>query len=298
MPEAGDMNASGPVKNGSEATFMKDVIEESRNAPVLVYFSAAWCGPCKTFGPLLEKSVREAGGRLSMVKIDVDASQRIAAQMGIQSIPAVFAFVDGKPIDGFMGAKSRSEISEFVGNLIGSGEGDDLDGAIEQAEALLSEGAAVEAAQLFASVLSSDQENAAAYSGLVRACLELGDVEKAEAMLNSVPDAISATKEIAAAGAAIELARQAASAGPEAEIRTKLESNPDDHQARLDLAMSLHAAGKSADAIDELLELFRRDREWQDGAARVHLMQIFDLLKPNDPVALRGRRKLSSMIFA
>lgn len=288
---------SGLVVEGSEAGFIQEVIEESAETPVVVYFRADWCGPCKTFGPALEKAVRDAGGSVKLVKIDVDANQRLAAQMGVQSIPSVFAFKDGRPVDGFMGAQSASQLAEFIAKIApDSGNGAES-GELERAESLLKSGAAVEAAQIYAMVLSRSEENPAAYGGLIRANLALGELQRAEGLLNSVPESIAGKKEITAARAQLEIAKEAAEAGPIPELRAKLEGNPDEHGVRCELATALHASGKTEEAIDELLELFRRDREWNDGAARSQLIRIFDSLEPNDPVALKGRRRLSSLVF-
>ena len=297
MLELGKNSAPDPVKNGSEATFVKDVIEGSQRAPVIAYFSAAWCGPCKTFGPELESAVRRAAGAVTLVKLDLDSCQQIAAQMGIQSIPAVFAFVGGRPVDGFMGARTASEINAFIGKLAKSGAGSDNEAAVREAEELLASGAAVEAAQRFAAVLSEFPEHAASLAGLARAHLALGNIESAEGIVNSAPASIAGAREVAAAKAAVELAKQAANTGPLGELRSRVQANPEDHQSRLDLATALHAQGQDEEAIDELLQLFRRDREWQDGAARLQLLRIFESLKPNDPVALKGRRRLASLVF-
>ena len=286
------------VMTGSEATFAKDVIEASREIPVIAYFRADWCGPCKSLGPALEKAVNKAAGDVRLVKIDVDTSPRLATQLGVRSIPAVFAFVDNQPIDGFIGAKTESELDKFVAKLRAEKGGDKLAAAVDEANRLLDEGAAVEAAQAFAAILSEFPQCAAAYGGLVMAHLAFGQIERAKAILNSVPDSIASEQEINAARAAAELAEQAASVGPTAELRARLQSNPNDHEARLDLATTLHASGKSDAAIDELLELFRRDREWRDGAAKEQLMRIFESLRPDDPVALKGRRRFSSIVFS
>ena len=285
------------VIEGSEAGFIQDVIEGSAESPVIVYFRADWCGPCKTFGPALEKAVRDAGGSVKLVKIDVDANRQLAAQMGVQSIPSVFAFKEGRPVDGFMGAKSASQLAEFIAKLApDAGSGADSE-ELERAESLLKSGAAVEAAQICAMVLSRSAENAAAYGGLIRANLALGELQRAEGLLNSVPESIVDKKEITAARAQLEIAKEASEAGPIPELRAKLVDNPDEHGARYELASALHASGKTEEAIDELMELFRRDREWNDGAARSQLFRIFDALEPNDPVALKGRRRLSSLVF-
>lgn len=286
------------VKDGTEATFMADVVEASREVPVIVDFWAPWCGPCKTLGPALEAAVLAAKGKVRMVKIDVDRNQMIASQLRIQSIPTVYAFWQGQPVDGFQGALPASELKKFVervGALAGDGG---LAEALEAAEQMLAEGAAVDAAETFAAILGEEPANAAAFGGLARAYVALGEVEKAEAFLDSAGPEIAASKEVEAVRAQIELLRQAAKAGPEAELRAAVEADPANAQARFDLALALHAGGKVAEAVDELLELFRRDREWNDGAAKAQLMTIFDALKPTDPVVLKGRRRLSSMIFA
>lgn len=290
------------IKDTSEATFMADVVEASQNVPVIVDFWAPWCGPCKTLGPQLEEAVTAAKGAVKMVKINVDEAQMIAGQMQIQSIPTVYAFWQGQPIDGFQGALPGSEIKAFVDRVIeaagGASPGGQLEEAVAAAEEMLSEGAAVDAAQTFAAILGEDPANAAAYGGLVRAHIAMDDLDQAEAILNGASAEISETPELEAAHAQLELARQAADAGPVADLQAQVAADPDNHQARFDLAQALHAAGNVEDAVAELLELFRRDREWNDGAAKTQMFTIFDALKPNDPVVLNGRRKLSSMIFA
>ena len=286
------------VKDGSEATFMQDVIEASQQTAVIVDFWAPWCGPCKTLGPALEAAVKAAGGKVKMVKIDVDQNQMLSQQLRIQSIPMVYAFWQGQPVDGFQGAVAPSEVKKFVDRMAAlSGDGG-LAEALEAAEQMLDEGAVADAAETFAAILGEEAENAAAYAGLVRCHLALDQLEQAETMLSAVPAAMAKAKEIEAARAQLELAKQAANAGPETELRAAVTANPQDRQARFDLALALHAAGKVDEAVDELLDLFRLDREWNDSAAKTQLMTIFEALKPTDPIVLKGRRRLSSMIFA
>jgi putative thioredoxin len=286
------------IKDTTEATFMADVVEASREVPVVVDFWAPWCGPCKTLGPMLEKAVAEAKGKVRMVKVNVDENQRIAAQLRIQSIPTVYAFFQGQPVDGFQGAVPGSEIKAFIDRLVGLAGDGGLGEAVAAAEEMLAQGAAADAAQVFGSILQEEPEHAAAYGGLVRAFLAGGQEEQAEALLAQVPAKIATAPEIEAARAQLTLLRQAANAGPVGELRARVEANPNDHQARFDLANALQAAGDTQGAVNELLELFRRDREWNEGAAKTQLFTIFDALKPQDPIVLQGRRRLSSMIFA
>ena len=305
MLELGGAPTEAPadlIKDVSEQDFMTEVVEASMTTPVIVDFWAPWCGPCKTLGPMLEDAVKAAKGAVKMAKVNVDEAQMIAGQLRIQSIPTVYAFHNGQPVDGFQGALPQSEIKEFVDRVVkaGGGEapGDTLNDAVAAAEEMLEQGAVVDAAQTFSAILGEDPNHAAAYGGLVRAHIAMGDLDQAEAILNGAPAEISTAPELEAAAAQIALARQAADAGPVAELRAAVEANPDDQQARFDLAQAMHASGDAEGAVDELLELFRRDRDWNEGAAKAQLFTIFDALKPNDPIVLNGRRKLSSMIFA
>ena len=295
-PAAGDL-----IKDVSEADFMTEVVEMSQTVPVIVDFWAPWCGPCKTLGPALEAAVTRAKGAVKMAKVNVDENQMIAGQLRVQSIPTVYAFWQGQPVDGFQGAVPPSEIDAFVARAIEAGGGapdGGLDEALDAADEMLEEGAVADAAQTYAAIAQEDPNNVRAYAGMARAEVALGALDQAEAILNGAPAEIATAPELEAIHAQIALARQAADAGPVTELRAAVDADPSDHQARFDLAQALYANGQAEEAVDELLEIFRADREWNDGAAKAQLFTIFEALKPNDPVVLNGRRKLSSMIFA
>ena len=289
---------AGLIKDGNEQTFLQDVIEPSKTVPVIVDFWAPWCGPCKTLGPALEAAVTAAKGAVRMVKINVDENQMLSQQLRIQSIPTVYAFRDGQPVDGFMGAIPESQIKSFVANLANGSADDGLADALAAAEEMLTEGAAADAAETFAAILEEDPANAAAYGGLIRAHLAMGDLDHAETLAADAPAEVTKSKEVEAARAQIELARQAAKAGPVDELRALLAKDPANRQVMFDLATALHASGDVEGAVNTLLDLFKLDREWNDGAARAQLFIIFEALKPQDPIVLAGRRRLSSMIFA
>lgn len=288
------------IKDGSEQTFLQDVIEPSKTVPVIVDFWAPWCGPCKTLGPALEAAVTAAKGAVRMVKINVDENQMLAGQLRIQSIPTVYAFFNGQPVDGFQGAIPGSEIKKFIEGLakMGGGADNGLADALAAAEEMLTEGAAADAAETFAAILEEEPGNAVAYGGLIRAHLALGDLDQAEALVANAPADLAKSKEVEAARAMIELARQAAKAGPVDELRNRLAKDPADRQVMFDLATAQYASGDVEGAVTTLLDLFKLDREWNDGAAKTQLFTIFEALKPQDPIVLAGRRRLSSIIFA
>jgi len=269
--------------------------------PVIVDFWAPWCGPCKTLGPALEAAVTAAKGAVKMVKLNVDENQAIAGQLQIQSIPTVYAFWQGKPVDGFQGAVPGSEIQAFVDRVSAMGNGapdGGLEDALNAAQEMLADGDVEDAAQTFAAILEEEPSTVGAYAGLAQCYLAQGDLEQAEATLNGASAAISTAPDLEAIYAQLELAKQASGAGPLGELQAAVEAEGDNHQARFDLAIALHAKGDAQAAVDHLLELFRRDREWNEAAAKTQLFTVFDALPANDPIVLNGRRKLSSLIFA
>jgi putative thioredoxin len=291
---AGDL-----VKNSDVRNFMTDVIEASRQVPVIVDFWAPWCGPCKQLGPALEKVVKQAGGKVRMVKINVDENQQLAAQMRVQSIPAVFAFVNGQPVDGFMGALPESQIKQFVDRLGGQGSmAEEIEAALAEARGLLDQQDIQSAAQVFASILQADREHAGAIAGLARCQIAAGDLENAQATLALVPPAKATDLEVISVKAALELALNPVDLSGAASLKAAIEADPDDFQARFDLAILLNGTGERAEATDQLIHIIKKKRDWNEEAARKQLVKFFEAWGPKDEFTLQGRRKLSSVLFA
>ena len=288
------------VKDVNEETFMDDVIEASKTSPIVVDFWAPWCGPCKTLGPALEAEVKATNGKIKMVKIDIDQNQNLASQMRIQSIPAVFAFVDGQPIDGFMGAKAPSELKSFIDKLLEKVTDDDgdLSEAIAVANEMLNAKEFNDAAETFEAILGEDPESALAFVGLFNAKMGAKKVNDAKKMLNEIPEALKNKSEILALQAQIDLSNQAEGVGEINDLRSTLTNDENNHQARFDLALALFTKGETSEAIQELLTIFRVDQEWNDDAARQQLFKFFDILGSENPITLSGRRQLASMLFA
>jgi putative thioredoxin len=288
------------VKDVNEETFMDDVIEASKTSPVVVDFWAPWCGPCKTLGPALEAEVKATNGKIKMVKIDIDQNQNLASQMRIQSIPAVFAFVDGQPIDGFMGAKAPSELKSFIEKLLekATNNDGDLSEAIAVANEMLNAEEFNDAAETFEAILGEDPESALAFVGLFNAKMGAKKINDAKTMLEEIPDALKNKSEILALQAQIDLSNQAEGVGEINDLRSTLINDENNHQTRFDLALALFTKGDTSEAIQELLTIFRDDQEWNDDAARQQLFKFFDILGSENPISLSGRRQLASMLFA
>ena len=290
--------ADGLIRDTTTQTFMKDVIEESKRQPVLVDFWAEWCGPCKQLTPVLEKVIKAAKGKVKLVKMDIDKHPAVAGQLGIQSIPAVFAFVNGQPVDGFLGNLPESQVIAFLERVTKGKIGGEEKDALATADAALAQGDAASAADLYAKVLAQDAGNVAALGGLARAYLKTGATEQAKQTLALVPEAKRNDPAVAAARAALELVEQAKSVGPIAELEQKVAANALDHQARFDLAVALNSKNRRQEAVDHLIEIVRRDRKWNDDGARKQLVQFFEAWGPTDDATVAGRKRLSSILFA
>jgi putative thioredoxin len=278
--------------------FIKDVIEESKRQPVLVDFWAPWCGPCKQLTPILEKAVKAAKGKVKLAKMNIDEHPAIPGQMGIQSIPAVIAFANGQPVDGFMGALPESQVIAFLERVTKSKIGAEDQDMLKAADAALAAGRPADAADIYAKVLAQDSGNIPALAGLARCYVATDNIEQAKKTLALVPEAKRNDAAVAAARAALELAEQAKAVGPVDELQRKVAANSLDHQARFDLAAALNAAGKRAEALDHLIEIVKRDRKWNEDGARKQLVQFFDAWGPTDPATVDGRKRLSSILFS
>jgi putative thioredoxin len=286
------------VKETTTQSFVKDVIEESKRQPVLIDFWAPWCGPCKQLTPVLEKVVRAAKGKVKLVKMNIDEHPQIPGQMGIQSIPAVIAFVNGQPADGFMGALPESQVVAFLERLTKGSIGGEAKDLLKAADAALADGDAAGAAELYAQLLAEDNANVQALGGLARCYVETGALDQARQTLAMVPESKRNDPAVAAAQAALQLAEQAKTVGPLAELEQKVAANPFDHQARFDLALALNSKGRRLEALDQLVAIVKRDRKWNDDGARKQLVQFFDAWGPTDEATLDGRKRLSSILFA
>ena len=293
-----DMLAGDLIKDSTTASFAKDVIDASRDALVLVDFWAAWCGPCKQLTPILEKVVRSYGGKVRLVKIDVDANQAIAAQLRIQSMPTVYAFRDGRPLDGFTGAQPESVVRQFVERLVGAEEEASLDDVLKTGEELLEAGDLQGAAEVYAAILQEDRENAEALAGLAQCYLLSGDVERARQTIMLVPPDKQQVSAVEAIKARLDLADKTANMGDLEQLEARVAGDAKDYQARFDLAIALAGLGRRDEAMGHLLELIRRDRKWNDDAARKQLLQFFDAWGPKEPLVAEGRRRLSSILFS
>jgi putative thioredoxin len=298
LQPAGTAAAGVSIKDTTTQTFVKDVIEESRHQPVLVDFWAPWCGPCKQLTPVLEKVVKAAKGKVKLVKMNIDEHPSVAGQLGIQSIPAVIAFVNGQPADGFMGALPEAQVVAFLERLTRDKIGGEVKDLLAAADAALAKGDATGAAEIYAQVLAEDSTNAAALAGLVRCYVQTGSLDQARQTLAMIPKERENDAAVAAARAALELADQAKTLGPVADLEQKVAANPLDHQARFDLALALNGKGRRQDALEQLITIVKRDRKWNDDGARKQLVQFFDAWGPTDEATIEGRKRLSSILFA
>ena len=289
---------AGLIKDTTTATFAKDVIEASRDALVLVDFWASWCGPCKQLTPVIEKVVRSYSGKVRLVKVNIDEHPGLAQQMRVQSVPTVYAFRDGRPLDGFMGAQPESGVRAFVDRLLGAEQEADIATILAEADQALEQGDLQTAAEIYAAVLQQDQQNPAALAGLARCYLKSGDLARAEQTIELVPPDKRDMQAVQGVRTAIDLAKKAGKADNRMELMERLIANPADHAARFELAVAHAAMGEKEKALDELLDIVRRDRNWNEQAARKQLVELFDAWGPKDPLTLEGRKRLSSILFS
>lgn len=294
--------AADLIKDATTESFAADVLDASQEVPVIVDFWAPWCGPCKQLGPVLEKAVTAARGAVRLVKVDVDQNQALAAQLRVQSIPAVFAFFQGRPVDGFAGALPESQVQDFVKRLAEAAGGaagpSPVEQALEQAQLALDQGQVAAASALYGQILGVEPENVTALAGTIRCQLLTGDAEGARQMYDALTDDVKQHSEISAVAAAIELAQESGKAGDLAALHSKVAADPKDHQARFDLAMALYAAQEREGAVNELLEIVSRDRNWNEEGARKQLVKFFEAWGPTDPLTVDARRRLSSLLFS
>jgi putative thioredoxin len=301
LQNGGAMTAAADSAAVIETTtegFLKDVIEESKRQPVLVDFWAPWCGPCKQLTPVLEKAVKAAKGKVKLAKMDIDKHPEIPGQMGIQSIPAVIAFANGQPVDGFMGALPESQVIAFLERVTKGKIGGEEKDLLKDADAMLAAGNAAEAANLYGALLKEDSGNTPALAGLARCYVATGNLEQAKKTLEMVPEAKRNEAPVTAARAALDVAEQAKSVGPIDELEKKVAADPLDHQARFDLATALNANGRRNEVAEHLLAIVKRDRKWNEDGARKQLVQFFEAWGPNDPATIEGRKRLSSILFS
>jgi putative thioredoxin len=293
-------NAAPPISDVVTANFEAEVIRASMDTPIIVDFWAPWCGPCKQLTPILEKAVTAQRGKVRLAKVNIDENPELAQALRVQSIPTVYAFYQGRPVDAFQGALPESQVKQFVDKLGQQAAGDDqgLADALAQAHAFLDAGSLDDAIEIYQAILSEEPETAAAVAGLVRALLAQHKIDEAKAVLAQVPASIAKHADIIAAKAAIELAEQAANAGPLEPLTQAVERDPGDHRARIDLATALYAAGRRKEAIDHLVEAVRRDRTWNEDEARKQLVKYFEAQGATDPLTIAGRRRLSSILFS
>jgi putative thioredoxin len=301
-PQAGSTPeaATALIKDTTTRTFVQDVIEESKRQPVLIDFWAPWCGPCRQLTPVIEKAVTAANGRVKLVKMNIDENPEIPGQMGIQSIPAVIAFVNGQPADGFMGAVPESQVTAFIDKLTAGMPGAEPTAAelLQEAEAILAEGDPATAASIYGELIAADAGNIAALAGLARCYVETNALEQAKQTLELVPAAKREDAAVKAVQAKIDLIEQASALGPVTELEQKVTANPLDHQARFDLAVALNAANQRDQATGHLLEIVKRDRKWDEDGARKQLIQFFEAWGPTDEATVDGRRRLSTILFS